>query len=80
MRRSWFVFKQIYIAYGTVAKRPRCTFCDFRVKAIGYEKWKMTVWFGVSADEGEKKRFFVLKTDKGEVKVLIEEKGFKGFE
>ena len=39
----------------------------------------MTVWFVVYADEGEKKRFFVLKTDKGEVKVLIEEKGFKYF-
>ena len=24
--------------YGTVAKRTRCTFCDFRVKAIGYKK------------------------------------------
>ena len=39
----------------------------------------MTVWFGVCANEGEKKRFFVLKTDKGEVKVLIKEKGFKDF-
>ena len=39
----------------------------------------MTVWFGVCADQGEKKRFFVLKTGKGEVKVLIEEKGFKNF-
>ena len=39
----------------------------------------MTVWFGVCADKEEKKRFFALKTDKGEVKVLIEEKGFKGF-
>ena len=27
----------------------------------------------------EKETFFVLKTDKGEVKVLIEEKGFKDF-
>ena len=26
-----------------------------------------------------KRTFFVLKTDKGEVKVLIEEKGFKDF-
>ena len=41
MRRSWFVFKQIYIfGYGTVAKRTRCTFCDIRVKAIGYESEK----------------------------------------
>ena len=39
----------------------------------------MTVQFGFCADEGEKKRYFVLKTDKGEVKVLIEEKGFKDF-
>ena len=36
----------------------------------------MTVWFGVT-DEGEKKLFFCIKTDKGEIKVLIEEKGFK---
>ena len=37
----------------------------------------MTVWFGVCADKEEKKRFFVLKTDKGEVKVLIEENVLK---
>ena len=39
----------------------------------------MTVWFGVCADEGEKKRFFLLKTDKEDIKMLIEEKGFKDF-
>ena len=38
----------------------------------------MTVWFRVCADKGEKKRFFsVLKTDKGKVKLLIEEKVLK---
>ena len=50
-----FLNKYIF-GYGTVAKRTRCTFCGFQVKAIGYEKSKMTVWFGVCADEGEKKR------------------------
>ena len=45
-----------------------CTFCDFRVEAIGYEKWKMTVRFDVCADEGKKKRFLYWKL-----------KGFKYF-
>ena len=39
----------------------------------------MTVWFSVCADKGNEKTFFVLKTNKGEVKVLIEEIGFKDF-
>ena len=39
---SLFLNKYIF-GYGTVAKRTRCTFCDFRVKAIGYEKLKMAV-------------------------------------
>ena len=35
----------------------------------------MTVWFGVCPDK-EEKNLFVLKTDKREVKVLIEEQQF----
>ena len=38
----------------------------------------MTVWYGVCADERERNSL-VWKTDKGEVKVPIEEKGFKDF-
>ena len=40
----------------------------------------MTVWFDVCANELRRKEtFFVLKTDEGEVKVLIQVKGFKDF-
>ena len=39
----------------------------------------MTVCLVFVLIKGKRNVFFVLKTDKGEVKVLIEEKGFKDF-
>ena len=74
-----FLNKYIF-GYGTVAKQTRCTFCDFRVKGLATKsgKWQFGFVLGLMKEKRNVfSSFFVLKTDKGQVKMPIDEKALK---
>ena len=52
MRRSWFVFKQIYLDMEQLQSGRGVLFVIFELRSLATKSKKMTVWFGVCADKG----------------------------